>query len=492
MEKATTPTNTTDNAATINKKKTKTAKRRKVLKYYNVDRLGDLKVSEYFFWRGIWKKVQFADDADLLFHIFEDNIDWSWVKEKMVNKVPGVTQLSTKQQHAYVFKKFSQYHDDPMKELGFPETFLLPYEYKQYLQAHNARKKSVYLTKQNTGSQGTGIVLILNPSQLMLSSEDLIVQKYISNPYLVRGLKHDMRVYVTITSVEPLKAFINMDGLVRFCTEPYQAPNSENRIKGTMHLSNYSLNKNSEAYVFTDSIEEVTDGSKQLLSAYLKTYPDPEGFWEKLISMVNHSLVALHPFLRYFLKCAYPKGDQGKMFHIIGYDVMIDDKGDLHLIELNANPSMNVQFEGNDEVKEKIKTDVKSGNDGSTVKVDAKDKTASAAAKREADKAKAALKPRLAFGSAVSVPRKPREVSVDKKTDADVGSKVKKPRVPKKLSPQQSLQEIVEEVEEDNPLNARLQKYKKFRDYEFSRNEARKNPTDLDPICFVDLHVKSQ
>ena len=37
-----------------------------------------------------------------------------------------------------------------------------------------------------------------------------------------------MRVYVVITSVDPLTAYLYDDGLARFCTQHYQPPAGEN------------------------------------------------------------------------------------------------------------------------------------------------------------------------------------------------------------------------------------------------------------------------
>lgn len=53
----------------------------------------------------------------------------------------------------------------------------------------------------------------------------MIVQRYITNPLLIDGLKFDLRVYVLITCVQPLRIFMFKDGLARFATEPFQAPN---------------------------------------------------------------------------------------------------------------------------------------------------------------------------------------------------------------------------------------------------------------------------
>jgi tubulin polyglutamylase TTLL6/13 len=44
------------------------------------------------------------------------------------------------------------------------------------------------------------------------------VQRYLSKPYLIDGLKFDLRIYVLIASVDPLKIFVYHQGLARFAT----------------------------------------------------------------------------------------------------------------------------------------------------------------------------------------------------------------------------------------------------------------------------------
>lgn len=349
---------------------------------------------------------------------------------------------------------------------------------------HQKHRDRVYLSKQNEGSQGSGIVLLTNPNHLVIGNDDLIVQEYIQNPFLLRGLKHDMRLYVTITSVEPLVAYINREGLVRFCTEKYQTPTTENRIKSNMHLSNYSLNKNSKEYVFTDSIEGENDGSKQTFSSYSRYLPQPEKVFEDIKELIQMSLKALQPFLRYFLRCRYPKRDHGRMFHIIGYDIMLDSDYKPFILELNANPSLNVQFEGNDEVKEKAGISQKQKPNESKENDKNNKKTYQS-------KDSNTPQPKISFG--YREPHNPKERSASLQRSKES----KKSEVPKFLPMPSMIQEDYDNEEDEmkeqelTEDQRRLKNYIKFRDAQIEKNKMRKSKIEVDPICLVDLHVKS-
>ena len=62
---------------------------------------------------------------------------------------------------------------------------------------------------------GNGIRLIKDFSEVDGTKDIYCVQKYITQPYLINNLKFDLRIYVLVTSVKPLRVYIYEDGLTR-------------------------------------------------------------------------------------------------------------------------------------------------------------------------------------------------------------------------------------------------------------------------------------
>lgn len=54
---------------------------------------------------------------------------------------------------------------------------------------------------------------------------------FFSQPFLIDGFKFDMRIYVLVTSCDPLRIFVHKEGLARFATMRYIDPSSRNLVK---------------------------------------------------------------------------------------------------------------------------------------------------------------------------------------------------------------------------------------------------------------------
>jgi len=107
------------------------------------------------------------------------------------------------------------------------------------------------------------------------SSSGYVVQRYIDNPLLVDGYKFDLRVYVAIVGTgihgQPMHAFVADEGLARFCTEKYKKPTKENFKNDFMHLTNYSINKTSDNYIWEpEDVLAPNNGTKRTMTALYK------------------------------------------------------------------------------------------------------------------------------------------------------------------------------------------------------------------------------
>lgn len=69
-------------------------------------------------------------------------------------------------------------------------------------------------------------------------------------PFLLDGLKFDLRIYVLLAGTDPMRIYTYRDGLVRLATEPYVSPSNTNLDDMCMHLTNYAINKDSPNFVF--------------------------------------------------------------------------------------------------------------------------------------------------------------------------------------------------------------------------------------------------
>jgi hypothetical protein len=222
-----------------------------------------------------------------------------------VNKFPCMNQLLRKGPLTLALNVLRSIYTDQYD--FYPRTWFLPEQFDEfrtecaYIHERQTRLNkhlTTFIVKPNDASQGEGINLIKEPKEFLqiqaLSirnrTRSYIVQEYIDNPFLIDGLKFDLRIYVVLTSLKPLEIHICDEGiilqlfsgkkllqysvtkgLVRFATMNYEPPDDTNLKQIFMHLTNYSLNKKNKSYVFVNGEEEKPSGlgSKRKLSKIL-------------------------------------------------------------------------------------------------------------------------------------------------------------------------------------------------------------------------------
>jgi len=97
-----------------------------------------------------------------------------------------------------------------------------------------------------------------------------------AKPHLVDGLKYDLRLYVFINGINPLRIYLYKDGLARFATVKYQKPSEKNMNNLFMHLTNYAINKESENYIEASG-PNCDSGHKRSYESILKLVENENG-----------------------------------------------------------------------------------------------------------------------------------------------------------------------------------------------------------------------
>ena len=149
-----------------------------------------------------------------------------------------------------------------------------------------------------------------------------------------------------------VEAYVCEEGMARFCTQDYKQPTKDNMRNLYMHLTNYSLNKNSDGYKAPPEYDFFDDetGSKRLLSSLYKTLAeeghDLNKIKEQIYDTVKKAVVTLEPYLTHMYHQSVSwEHHEARNFHIVGFDILLDTKLRAWLMEINANPSFNMFLE---------------------------------------------------------------------------------------------------------------------------------------------------
>lgn len=239
----------------------------------------------------------------------------------------------------------------------FPKTWCLPADLGDALNYSRIRKNKTFILKPDTGSQGKGIFITKSLKDIK-PTERLICQVYISRPYLIDGYKFDLRIYVLITSCDPLRIYVYDEGLVRFATSRYQEPTGDNSTNVFMHLTNYAVNKHSRTFSIDDEC-----GSKRKLSwfnNYMRALGhDVTRLWHRIDDVIIKTLFSALLILRHSYHACFPNHDLvPACCELLGMDIILDRHLSPQLLEVNHSPSFHTDTVLDKEVKDNLLTDM--------------------------------------------------------------------------------------------------------------------------------------
>jgi tubulin polyglutamylase TTLL5 len=290
-------------------------------------------------------------DCPTFYNNFFFNLLWTWKTPKIdfdkllmfqkVNHFPRARELCRKD-------NLKKHLDRLLLLRGYkhaqhfhimPKTFVLPAEYLAFVEtfARETSKygvrndeQSIWIIKPLSMSRGRGIRLIDNIADINYS-DALIAQRYVTNPLLLDGHKFDLRLYVLVTSFQPLEAFIYKEGFARLASVPFSLDDLGDKF---VHLTNSAIQKFAKAVPKVCTEGGIFGGCKLSLTrlwAKLRGVGiDTAALWTKVIEVVVKTLVVVEDAV----------GHQQNSFEVYGFDVMFDTDLKCWLIECNASPSM--------------------------------------------------------------------------------------------------------------------------------------------------------
>ena len=273
---------------------------------------------------------------------------------QFVNHFPGTGCISRK---VDLSKNFFQIQKHFPEQYNFhPKSFVMPTEkllLKHYLEKAPPDKRT-FLIKPDLGSQGKGIYLIQDPESAVNITELAIAQECIP-PYLIDGLKFDFRVYALITSIDPLRVYIYKDGLARFCTEPYEEPNSKNLGESYKFLTNYAVNKTNTKF------EQFHDGQGHkrsitcVLRQMLRNGVDIDKLWAEIERIVLLTIIIGQPIISHYYHSSIKTQDgRSRCFEILGFDIIVDKDLKPWVLEVNHSPSLACESDFDAQIKEDL------------------------------------------------------------------------------------------------------------------------------------------
>ncbi|XP_059471433.1 tubulin polyglutamylase TTLL5-like isoform X1 [Neocloeon triangulifer] len=255
-----------------------------------------------------------------------------------VNHFPRSYELTRKDRLYKNIEKMQ--HLKGLKNFDFiPQTFVMPTDFRDLCSAHY-RQRGPWIVKPVASSRGRGIFIVSTPEQVPLE-ESLIVAKYIDNPLLIDGHKCDLRLYVVVTSYDPMLIYLYEEGLVRFATVKYDT-SGKHLWNPCMHLCNYSINKYHSDYIKSDDPLAENVGHKWTLSALLRHLKsqghDTALLMQRIEELIVKAVFSSAPPIVAACKLFVPHTHN--CFELYGFDILIDSNMKPWLLEVNLSPSL--------------------------------------------------------------------------------------------------------------------------------------------------------
>eukprot|EP00668_Euglena_longa_P016520 GGOE01020785.1.p1 GENE.GGOE01020785.1~~GGOE01020785.1.p1 ORF type:complete len:517 (+),score=124.58 GGOE01020785.1:84-1634(+) len=226
-----------------------------------------------------------------------------------------------------------------------PESWVLPNEYVKFCQRYSEMKDRgedcIWICKPSDLSRGRKIFVFRDIGELTYDC-NVVVQRYVDDPLLILNHKFDLRIYVLVTSFQPLRVYMYRDLMARLASEPYDTDKLHNTLS---HLTNTSLNK----YAPRPGLGPGCKWNfQQLEGHFMGRGVDFRDIWGRIDNIVNLTLLSIAPNIPHNPPC----------FELYGFDIILDQHFKPWLLEVNFSPALSLDEDIDHAIKKPLLSDM--------------------------------------------------------------------------------------------------------------------------------------
>ncbi|KAI6655933.1 hypothetical protein LOD99_1667 [Oopsacas minuta] len=216
------------------------------------------------------------------------------------------------------------------------DCWVLPNDLEDLRGVMHGEPDGLWIAKPRSRGEGKGIMIVHNLAELyeynLLGS---VIQPYLDRVMLIEGRKFDLRTYVLVTSINPLRAYFYKEGLVRLASELYNKTGNSK----TQFLTNTSVGK------LVANINDIVWMYKDLIKYLRKMNFDGDLLFERVEEVIVKTLLAGEVGFHKLYQDTFPGYMCENCYQLLGVDVIIDEDLNPKVIEINGIPSMQLSHD---------------------------------------------------------------------------------------------------------------------------------------------------
>ena len=244
---------------------------------------------------------------------------------QVTNRIPSSSVLTRKASLAKLIDRIQQYY--PHEYSFIPKQFIIPDQYDEFMEELSVTDKT-WIVKPDEGSLGVGIQIIKPGDKIEVPKDSAVAQEYIDS-YLLDNTKFDLRIYVLVSSIKPLKIHVYRDGLARFCSEEIDGDSIYSQ------LTNVTLNKQND-----NDFKHISRLISDVFPILESKGVNITKLWNDIDDTIIKTILSSINLLSKAESTRCPPCVYNRCFQVFGFDILLDKNAKPYVLEVNYRPNL--------------------------------------------------------------------------------------------------------------------------------------------------------